>query len=48
MQGYVARVGLGITLIKNQIIEPVPNKINTIFDQRLVLKKSEIFIDLNL
>jgi hypothetical protein len=32
MQGYVARLGLGMTLIKNQISENSPNTGNSIFD----------------
>jgi hypothetical protein len=32
MQGYVALLGLGMTLIKNQSAEVIPRKKNTIFD----------------
>ncbi len=32
IQGYAARLGFGITRIKNQIVETVPMKINSNID----------------
>jgi hypothetical protein len=31
IQGYVARCGLGITRIRNQTVDEIPNTINEIF-----------------
>jgi hypothetical protein len=37
IQGYVALEGFGITLIKNQRVEPIPSKINKILPLKLLI-----------
>jgi hypothetical protein len=44
MQGYVARLGLGITLIKNQAAEEMPRKKKMNFDLLMDLRKAKYFI----